>query len=218
MEYLIMEVSNQAAQKSSTVEDDDRPWVLLCQQGEVEAFGVLVERHQQRMLNVAYRMIGNYEDACDAVQEAFLAAFRAIRQFRGEARFSTWLYGIVVNTAKTRRQQMNRVKARFCSGGSCPGDPPNGEKGGWKGPAASVPGDSLLDGLEKKEREALVQEGIASLEGDQREILVLRDIQGLPYEEIGVILQLPPGTVRSRLFRARIALKETLLARIGDWP
>ncbi len=213
-----MEVSDQAAHRSSPVADDDRQWVLLCQQGEVEAFGVLVERHQQRMLNVAYRMIGNYEDACDAVQEAVLAAFRAIRQFRGEARFSTWLYGIVVNAAKNRRKQMNRVQARFCSGVSCPGDPPNGEEDGWKGPAASAPRDSLLDELEKKEREALVQEGIASLEGDQREVLVLRDLQGLPYDEIAAILQLPLGTVRSRLFRARIALKDALLARIGDWP
>jgi len=97
-----MEASNSLKEQPPIIEDDDLETVLLCQKGDVEAFGVLVDRHQKKMLNVAYRMIGDYEEACDVVQEAFLAAFRSVAKFRREARFSTWLYGIVVNCAKNR--------------------------------------------------------------------------------------------------------------------
>jgi RNA polymerase sigma-70 factor (ECF subfamily) len=74
-------------------DDEDADAVLRCQKGDTDAFEVLVDRHQKRMLNVAYRMLGNYDEACDVVQESFLAAWRAIRSFRREAKFSTWLTG-----------------------------------------------------------------------------------------------------------------------------
>ena len=82
--------------------DADYEAVTACQKGDVAAFEALVEKYQKKMLNIAYRMTGDYDDACEIVQEAFLSAYRAIRKFRGEARFSTWLYGIVVNHAKNR--------------------------------------------------------------------------------------------------------------------
>lgn len=211
-----MAVSEQAEHKNSTVEDDDLPWVLLCRKGDDEAFWVLVERYQKKMLNVAYRMIGDYEESCDVVQEAFLAAFRAIGKFRGEARFSTWLYGIVVNHTKNRLKQLNRRNSRFCHE-EIPSQDASGSVGdGCCCQAAGRRQDSILESLEKKELEAQVQECIGSLDDGYREILVLRDIQGLSYEEIVVILKIPLGTVRSRLFRARNILKDLLLNRIGD--
>jgi len=212
-----MELSDKAEDKNKTVEDDDLKWVMLCQKGDVEAFGVLVERYQKKMLNVVYRMIGDYEESCDVVQEAFLAAFRAIKKFRGEARFSTWLYEIVVNSTKNRLKQLNRMKARFCHEGACSDDSLNRNGGGCDCRKAPGHQDSILEHLEKKERDARVQECINLLDGDHREILVLRDIQGLSYDEIVVILQIPLGTVRSRLFRARNTLKDLLINRIGDF-
>jgi len=212
-----MEVADKADNKNKTVEDDDLEWVLLCQKGDVEAFGVLVERYQKKMLNLAYRMTGDYEESCDVVQEAFLATFRAIKKFRGEARFSTWLYGIVVNSTKNRLKQMNRMKTRFYHEGACSGNTLSGDGGGCDCQAMPSQQDSLLEQLEKKELEARVQECIGLLDDDHRGILVLRDIQGLSYDEIVIILKIPPGTVRSRLFRARNTLKDLLLHRIGDF-
>jgi RNA polymerase sigma-70 factor, ECF subfamily len=211
-----MEVSNSVEDRHATVEDEDLEAVLLCQKGDVEAFGILVERYQKKMLNVAYRMIGDYEEACDAVQEAFLAAFRAISKFRREARFSTWLYGIVVNSAKNRRIQMKRRTTRFDREREGSGDSPGG-RGGCDCSAVSVPQDSILERLEKKELEARVQECIGLLDDGHREILILRDIQGLSYDEMVAVLKIPLGTVRSRLFRARNTLKDLLLQRIGDF-
>jgi len=216
-EKTLMEVADKAEDKNKTIEDDDLKWVLLCQKGDAEAFGVLVERYQKKMLNTAYRMIGDYEEACDVVQEAFLATFRAIKNFRGEARFSTWLYGIVVNSTKNRLTQMNRMKNRFYHEGACSGNPLGGEEGGCNCQDASSRPDSLLEHLEKKELEARVQECISFLDDYHREILVLRDIQGLSYDEIVLTLKIPLGTVRSRLFRARNTLKDLLLHRIGDF-
>ncbi|HQL89017.1 MAG TPA: sigma-70 family RNA polymerase sigma factor [Syntrophales bacterium] len=97
-------------------DDEDADAVLRCRRGDADAFEALVERHQKRMLNVAYRMLGDCDEACDVVQEAFLAAWRAIRSFRGEAKFSTWLYGIAVNRARNRiRQSQGRSRRETAS-------------------------------------------------------------------------------------------------------
>jgi RNA polymerase sigma-70 factor (ECF subfamily) len=195
-------------------DDEDVKAVLLCQKGEPDAFEVLVERHQKRMLNVAYRMLGDYEEACDVVQESFLAAYRAIRSFRREAKFSTWIYGIVVNHARNRIKQTqgrSRHETRSMD------DPVELKEGRLQ---REVPdcGESAVERLEKKEIEARVQECIGALETEYREVLVLRDIQGFSYGEIGELLKLPDGTVKSRLFRARAAMKDCLVKVLGDWP
>jgi len=162
------------------------------------------------MLNIAYRMIGDYGEACDVVQEAFLSAWRGIGNFRGEARFSTWLCGIVLNHA---RSHLKIRSVRSGRGGASFDDPATAEEGSREPPSGE---ESAIERLERRELEARVQEGIGSLDGRQREVLVLRDIQGYSYEEIGAMLKLPQGTVRSRLFRARNALKESLLRVRGD--
>jgi RNA polymerase sigma-70 factor (ECF subfamily) len=194
-------------------DDEDARVVLLCQEGDAEAFEILVERHQKRMLNVAYRMLGDYEAACDVVQDAYLAAYRAIRSFRREAAFSTWLHGIVVNHARNRIRQAEgrqRHEARSID--------ELGLKDGSRQREIPDYGESVVERLEKKEIEARVQACILTLESEYREVLILRDIQGFSYEEIGGMLKLADGTVKSRLFRARAALKDCLVKVLGDWP
>jgi RNA polymerase sigma-70 factor (ECF subfamily) len=192
--------------------DDDAGFVARCQRGETEAFSVLVKRHQKTMLNVAYRMVGDYDEACDLVQEAFLSAYRAIGSFRGDARFSTWLCGIVLNHS---RSHMTRKAARSRRETASLDDPAKAKEGRFLNEPRSPEG-SVVERIEKRELAAKVQECIGLLDGEQREVLVLRDIQGFSYEEIGAILKLPEGTVKSRLFRARSALKEGLFRVLGD--
>ena len=192
--------------------DEDLEFVTLCQRGDVDAFRPLVEKHQKKMLNIAYRMMGDYDAACEVVQDAFLHAYKAIQKFRGEARFSTWLCRIVINLSKNRIKQMKtRLEREGVSldapieteDGQVPHDPPAQEP-------------SALEEMERKEIQTAVQVCINALDQDYREVLVLRDIQGLSYDEIGEILKIPDGTVKSRLFRARDALKEGLKKVLGD--
>jgi RNA polymerase sigma-70 factor (ECF subfamily) len=198
--------------QNRTIGDDDAGFVARCQRGETEAFSVLVRRHQKKMLNIAYRMIGDYDEACDVVQEAFLSAYRAIGKFRGDARFSTWLCGIVLNHS---RSHIKRKTAHSRREAGSLDDPMKSEDESFLNEPRSQE-ESVVERLEQREREAKIQECIGFLDGEQREVLVLRDIQGFSYEEIGVMLKLPQGTVRSRLFRARNALKDRLLRVLGD--
>jgi RNA polymerase sigma-70 factor (ECF subfamily) len=198
--------------QNRTIADDDAGFVARCQQGETEAFSVLVRRHQKKMLNIAYRMIGDYDEACDVVQEAFLSAYRAIGKFRGDARFSTWLCGIVLNHS---RSHMTRKVARSrCEAGSLD-DTMKSENGSFPNEPHSQE-RSIVEQIEKRELEAKIQECIGLLDSEAREVLVLRDIHGFTYEEISVMLKLPEGTVKSRLFRGRSALKDRLVRVLGD--
>jgi len=191
----------------TAVRDEDYEIILSCRGGDDEAFGVLVERHQKKMLNMALRMTGDYDEACEIVQEAFLAAYRAIRKFRGEAKFSTWLCGIVVNVSKTRMKQSSHRRQKTVS----IDDPADGPGECLAGREASA-----LEALEKKEIQEKVQHCINTLDEEYREVLVLRDIQGFSYDEIGDILNVPEGTIKSRLFRARDAMKNCLKSHLGE--
>lgn len=192
--------------------DEDYEFVSLCKEGDVDAFEVLVRKHQKRMLNIAYRMIGNYEEACDVVQDAFISAYRSIKGFKGKAKFSTWLYTIVMNLSKNRlkqlRTQLHREKFSI-------DDPVLTNSGQIRGELASI-GPSALESLERRDVQQKVQECINSLDEEFREVLILRDIQGFSYDEIGDVLTVPEGTVKSRLFRAREAVKDCLKKVIGD--
>lgn len=199
-------------EQNRTITDDDAGFVERCRRGDTEAFAVLVRRHQKKMLNVSYRMIGDYDEACDAVQEAFLSAYRAIGTFRGDARFSTWLCGIVLNHS---RSHLKRKAARSRHVAGSLDDSVESKDGGFAYEPCSQ-AESIVDQIEKRELEVKVQECIGLLDGEQREVLVLRDIQGFSYEEIGGLLKLPEGTVKSRLFRARNALKDGLYRVLGE--
>ena len=199
-------------EENQTTRDEDHELVSLCKKGEVDAFEVLVKKHQKRMFNIAYRMVGNYEEACEIVQDAFISAYRGMKGFKGKARFSTWLSAIVMNLSKNRLRQL---KAQLHRKEYSIDNPVLTDERQIKGePASSEP--SALEMLEKRDVQQKVQECINSLDEEFREVLILRDIQGFPYDEIADLLTLPEGTVKSRLFRAREALKDCLKQVIGD--
>lgn len=205
-------MSNVLVNKKAAVKDDDLKYVILCQKGDTEAFEVLVERHQKVMLNIAFRMTGNYDEACDVTQEAFVAAYKSIKKFRAESKFSTWLYRIVINHSKNRLKQLRGPAGQESISLNDPGE----------AMAAEISHQALLNGtnpgkqMESRERDEQVQKCITSLDDEYREVLVFRDIQGFSYEEIRDILKIPEGTVKSRLSRARNMLKNCLIKVIGD--
>lgn len=158
------------------------------------------------MLNVSFRLINDYDDACEVVQDAFVSAYKSIKKFRGEAKFSTWLTTITINLSKNRLKQLKSRKGHEAFSldepiqtidGEMTVDPPSKEL-------------SVLDHMEKREVQIRVQDCIKALDADFREVLILRDMQEFSYDEIGTMLKLREGTVKSRLFRARDMVKECL--------
>jgi RNA polymerase sigma-70 factor (ECF subfamily) len=192
--------------------DEDLEYVSLCRKGEVDAFEALVRRHEKRMFNIAYRITGNYDEAGEVVQDAFISAYKNITGFRGEARFATWLYAICINHSRNRLKQL---KARHYREGRSLDDPIQTSDGEIAAdPPSSEP--SALDRLEAKDVQQRVQACINALDAEFREVIVLRDIQGFSYEEISAMLKKPVGTVKSRLFRARDAMRACLKDVMGD--
>ena len=174
----------------------DAECVRRLQRGETDAFETLIRRHQKTIFNLVYRMLGDYDEAAEISQEAFLSAFRAIGSFRGQSNFSTWLYRIALNHATTRRKSLNTRQQRNVSIETTePVIDPH------PGPAET---------MEKKELRERVQLALNSLEPDDAAVILLRDLQDVPYDEVARVLEIPVGTVKSRLYRARQALKTEL--------
>jgi RNA polymerase sigma-70 factor (ECF subfamily) len=195
----------------NTGADDDLRFISLYKKGDTGAFEYLVKKHQKKMLNIAYRMVGNYEEACEVVQDAFVSAYKNIKEFEGRSVFSTWLCSIVINLSKNRLKQ---IKAGLLHERYSIDDPVAAEDGFIKiEPASDAP--SVLEQLERRELQEKVQGCISKLEDDFRAVLVLRDIQGFSYEEIGVALRINTGTVKSRIFRAREAIRDCLKKAFG---
>jgi RNA polymerase sigma-70 factor (ECF subfamily) len=190
---------------------DDVALARACCNGDLAAFEILVERHQKMMINVAFRMTGVYEDACDIVQEAFIAAWRKIGDFRGDARFSTWLTAIVINLSRNRLQQTQQRNKReaYSLNAPLPGSD------GKQMPDHASEARSVLDQLEEAEMRRFLALCVEALTPEFREVLVLRDMQEMSYEDVGGALNLREGTVKSRLFRARDAVKECLKKAVG---
>jgi|WetSurMetagenome_2_1015567.scaffolds.fasta_scaffold00139_8 RNA polymerase sigma-70 factor, ECF subfamily len=204
----VIGMSNTSEDIGAVRVDDDRELVLLSQQGDHDAFEQLVVRHRKKMVNIAFRITGSYEDACDVAQDAFVSAYKEIKRFELRSRFSTWLYTITVNLSKNRLKQITAARDRHevsihAEEGAVGIDPPSSEP-------------SALEALEKRDVRQAVQDCIARLEEDFRVVVVLRDIQGFAYNEIGEMLKMAGGTVKSRLFRAREMLKKCLKGRLGD--
>jgi RNA polymerase sigma-70 factor, ECF subfamily len=194
--------SNMAEQKAQD-RSDEQALVQRCKNGDVGATDELFRRYEKRVFNCALRIAGNYNDASDVAQEAFIRAFNSIGTFRGDANFTTWIYRIVTNVylderkkSKSHRQisldeyidlEENTVARQIEDGNPTP--------------------DQVV---ENKERSRMLQVAISSLPDYQRIILTLYSFQHRSYEEISEILRLPIGTVKSRLNRARLALGEKL--------
>ena len=163
--------------------------------GDRDAFGELVEQYRDNVYRLAYRMCGNAYDADEAAQEAFVAAWRALPNFRGDAKFSTWLYRLTTNAAI---DVMRREKHHQTVG--------DGEMVDLADDA-----DSPQETVERTEQQEAVQKALDTLSEEYREVLLLRYMEELDYAEIAEVLQLPSGTVKSRINRAKAALKAALL-------
>ena len=169
------------------------------------AFEEIVRRFGDKVFNLVYRMLGNRHEAEDITQEVFITVFKTVETFRGEAKFSTWLLRIAANQSKNRIKYLSR---RPTDGGEVDEAVP--APAGTPGPIAhaQIAGPDTL--LEAAELESLMQEAIASLDEEHRLLVILRDVEELSYQEIGEITGLPEGTIKSRLHRARMEIKEVL--------
>lgn len=187
---------------------DDQGLIDACRAGDTGAYGVLVRRYQDRLYPTLLRLTGCADDALDLVQETFLRAYEKLDHFHGESSFFTWVYRIGVNLALSgRRRKRPRLVSLDASPGGATLDPP----------ADPDETDPSLP-LERAERERLVQEALDALAPDHRAVVVMKEFDGLRYEEIAGVLNVPVGTVRSRLHRARCDLKLRLRALVEGDP
>ena len=191
--------------KSDDVQDD-AALISAFLSGNRVSFDKLVLRHQDRVFSLCLRFLGNYEEAEDSTQDIFIKVYNSLKRFRFKSSFYTWLYRIAVNTCK------NRIKSREYRHMKKSTQLNNPEKTG-DGLQAMEPRNETnnpLAELERKERMRLIQDAIDSLPTEQKTVLILRDIEGLSYEEITIITGNRLGTIKSRLSRARFGLKERL--------
>src|SRR6266480_3758396 len=175
----------------------DAELVARFRRGDRSAFATLVARHERRVYNLAYRMLGRSEDAKDVAQEAFLSCFRHLDRFRGDSAFSTWLHRIAVNAcydALRRHRDTTSLDARPVEPGSFP------------------------DHADQTTTAIDIQRALSSVPPDFRVVVVMHEIQDMPLEDIASILGVPAGTVKSRLHRGRVALGRALSARAPGEP
>jgi len=183
-----------------------REVIESCKAGDQRAFAEIVLQSQKKVFNIAYRMLGNSEEAKDLAQEVFVSVFNSIKDLRDEIKFDSWLTRITLNHCRNRWKHLKR--RQYFNSDSLD-DPVEMEEGDVPR-AVYDPSDNPETLYEKKMIQELVQEGLQKLKEDQRELLVLRDLQGFSYEEICELLSLPEGTVKSKLHRARMDLKQVL--------
>lgn len=176
---------------------DDTQLIEQALGGHSEAFEQLVLKYQDRLYNTVFHMVGHAEDARDIVQEALVQAFLKLDSFRRDSAFYTWLYRIAFNVAITHQRRRRPVVSMDQARETGVMDPPDGQ-------------DSPVENLERKERCERIRLAIGQLPDEHRAVLVLREIDGCCYETIAEVLDLPVGTVRSRLHRARLQLRDAL--------
>lgn len=173
--------------------------------GSEEAFNRLILRHQRRAVNLAYRFLGNYEDACDVAQEAFVRVHKSLKHFRRNCSFRTWLYKIVLNLSrnkyrwKKRRGEFRKISLDNPGNDDCQG-------------SIDVPDTTLSVSrqLRRKEIKSRIEQSLTRLPRGYREILVLRHMENLSYSEMSKLLRCAEGTVKSRLHRARLEIRRLL--------
>ncbi|MCH5374402.1 MAG: sigma-70 family RNA polymerase sigma factor [Planctomycetes bacterium] len=182
------------------MEKTDNELIEQCLDGQAAAFGELVCRYQDRLFNSLYRMLGSREDAADIAQEAFVSAFQKLKTFRGDAQFYSWLFRIAYNAAVSMKRKA-RIK-------TISGDRLKDDAGleADDGTPDHQPGHSI----EVEEMQAAVQMALSQLSDEYRDTIVLKEMEDMSYEEIAEILDVPVGTIRSRLHRARAELREKL--------
>jgi len=183
--------------------NDDAHLIDATLAGDSAAFGRLVTKYQDRLYNTIVQVVGSTEEALDVAQDAFVQAYLKLASFQRNAAFFTWLYRIAFNVAISRRRRQRptaSVEERRAATGQEPADQ----------------GDAPGDRLESQERVTQVRAALALLSEEHRTVLVLREIDGCCYETIAEILDLPVGTVRSRLHRARMELRDQLKTMLQE--
>jgi len=185
------------AMNNPRAKHEDREWICQTIDGDTESFGFLVRKYQDRLYNGMVQILRNESEAEDVVQDAFVLAFSKLDSFQGQSAFFTWLYRIAYNVAITRLRRRKRGVSLDGDDSRVRLDFPD------SGP---LPNDSI----EKREEAIQLYDALDRLSSEHRSILVLREMEELDYDAIAEILELPVGTVRSRLHRARIRLRELL--------
>ncbi|MDQ2886989.1 MAG: sigma-70 family RNA polymerase sigma factor [Chloroflexota bacterium] len=180
---------------------DDAQLVQASQRGDQDAFAVLMQRHQRRVFNMILRMLQDYEEANEITQEAFLAAWKGLSAFRGEALFSTWLYRIAYNCCLRqleKREQQRTLQVAMRT----------------EQAMQRVNEENLAEEMiELHDWQIAVRKQLEKLPTRYRLVLILRHLQEMTYEEMAEVLAIPVGTIKTHLFRARHLLKERLLAQ-----
>lgn len=181
----------------------DNEIIELCRKGDRDAFNLLMQEHQDRVFGMAYSLLSDYEDAKDASQEVFIKVYKSISSFKGQSAFTTWLYVIcrnVCNDILRKRQKNGNIVLSL--------DDDESDNNPVKEIKSDAP--SPEEQAELSETQRAVWDAINSLKLEHREILIYSDMQQLSYEEVAHILKCPVGTVKSRLNRARNALRKKL--------
>jgi len=186
--------------------DKDQELIGRFLKGDEGAFNRLVLSYQNKVYGLCCRMMGNFEEAEEVAQEVFITVYKSLGEFRGDSRFSTWLYRITVNHCKNRLKYLGRRKYYQSESLDCPIESGDGEI------RMQIADENLdpMEQMEQKEVQALVQRKLEELDDEQKIVLMLRDIEGMSYQEIAEILDLREGTVKSRIHRARLELKGKL--------
>ena len=174
--------------------------------GDIGAFEELIDAYQKKVFNLAFRIIGNYDDAADLAQETFVRIFKAISKFKEESSFSTWIYRITTNVCldEIRKRKNKKILSLDEDIHMDDGDMKRQVESDEIGPEQNA---------EREEVRKIVNDAINMLPEDQRVVITLRDIDGMSYEEISETLKCPGGTVKSRINRARVALKNILSSK-----
>jgi RNA polymerase sigma-70 factor, ECF subfamily len=182
------------------VNSEDRRLINECLAGRSASFGELVLRYQDRLYNAVIRVVDHSDDALDVVQDAFVSAYQSLSTFKGESEFYTWLYRIAFNTAvslkRRRRLTLSLDAYRDGENSADPIDQNQDLRPGFQ--------------LERSEEDAKLLEALSRLSAEHRIVLVLKDIECMKYEEIAATLDVPVGTIRSRIHRARLEMRELL--------
>jgi RNA polymerase sigma-70 factor, ECF subfamily len=196
-----------------TTDDKESELVVRLVARDESAFNELVRTYERRVFALVFRMIGRREEAEDLAQEVFVQVFKAIDQFRGDSKLSTWIYRIAVNLCKNRVKYLSRRHANEQDDVDAMVDraPLSTAKGVSVGDISRP--DELVEGMQL---EVIVKHAIAQIEPDFREVLILRDVEDLTYEEIAEVTGLADGTVKSRIHRARGMLRGLVEKALGE--
>ncbi|MBK8939567.1 MAG: sigma-70 family RNA polymerase sigma factor [Polyangiaceae bacterium] len=193
--------------------DDESAFVARLVARDEAAFNQLVVQYERRVFALVFRMLGRREEAEDLAQEVFVQVFKAIDQFRGDSKLSTWIYRIAVNLCKNRTKYLSRRQVGEQDDVDAMADraPLSAAKGVSVGDISRP--DELVEGMQL---EVIVKHAISQIDPEFREVLILRDVEDMAYEEIAAVTGLPDGTVKSRIHRARAQLRALVEKAVGE--